>query len=270
VTARSLSTGQVETFSAEKIFVACGALGTTRLVAHSIGRWSVPIHIKESMQFLIPFLSPRGTRFLKQDGSFTLNQFNIVLPFDGIGHDLVQIHGYPYNEAMDSALPAFLRGKAFSAVRTALLKRITVGLGYLPSWWSSGFDVVLDRPDSDEELPPMTVQPSVQSDDTTTKMLRQVVRRLVRSAPSLGVVPVVPQITLAAPGKSYHFGGSFPHALVPQDDLESDVLGRVHPWQNIHLVDASVFPTIPATTFTLSIMANAHRIARSVVESRHG
>ena len=34
-----------------------------------------------------------------------------------------------------------------------------------------------------------------------------------------------------------------------------------HDGIDIHLVDASVFPTVPATTFTLTIMANAHRIA---------
>jgi choline dehydrogenase-like flavoprotein len=38
-------------------------------------------------------------------------------------------------------------------------------------------------------------------------------------------------------------------------------LGRVGSWQRIHLVDASVFPNVPAMTFGLTIMANAHRIA---------
>ena len=44
-------------------------------------------------------------------------------------------------------------------------------------------------------------------------------------------------------------------------ELGTDRLGRLRRWTNIHLVDASVFPTVPATTFTLTIMANAHRIA---------
>jgi choline dehydrogenase-like flavoprotein len=83
-------------------------------------------------------------------------------------------------------------------------------------------------------------------------------------------MPAIPQVTLSAPTKSYHFGGSFPHARVPKDGLETDVLGRVEPWRSIHLVDASVFPTVPATTFTLTIMANAHRIARTVAEGASG
>jgi len=54
--------------------------------------------------------------------------------------------------------------------------------------------------------------------------------------------------------------------LEPVPGHQSDTLGRVHPWRNVHLVDASVFPTVSATTFTLTIMANAHRIARLIAQ----
>ncbi len=73
---------------------------------------------------------------------------------------------------------------------------------------------------------------------------------------------------LSAPGKSYHFGGSFPHRLSPVDGpLTTDAEGRLRQWSRIHLIDASVFPTVPATTFTLTIMANAHRIATESLRS---
>jgi choline dehydrogenase-like flavoprotein len=42
---------------------------------------------------------------------------------------------------------------------------------------------------------------------------------------------------------------------------ESDLLGRPMGLARVHLIDASVFPTIPATNITLTLMANAHRIA---------
>jgi hypothetical protein len=34
----------------------------------------------------------------------------------------------------------------------------------------------------------------------------------------------------------------------------------VAPWTRIHLADGSVLPTVAATTFTLTVMANSHRI----------
>ncbi|TIW07959.1 MAG: hypothetical protein E5V70_09525, partial [Mesorhizobium sp.] len=41
----------------------------------------------------------------------------------------------------------------------------------------------------------------------------------------------------------------------------TDSLGRLARWDRIHLIDGSVFPNVPATTFTLTVMANSHRIA---------
>jgi choline dehydrogenase-like flavoprotein len=73
-------------------------------------------------------------------------------------------------------------------------------------------------------------------------------------------------VQLAGTAKSYHWGGSFPHAREPLSAFSSDRLGRVTPWQRIHLVDASVFPNVPATTFTLTVMANAHRIASETLD----
>ena len=67
-------------------------------------------------------------------------------------------------------------------------------------------------------------------------------------------------ISVSGAAKSYHFGGAFPHGT-EREGLQTDRLGRLKQWNNVHLVDASVFPNVPATTFTLTIMANAHRIA---------
>ena len=64
----------------------------------------------------------------------------------------------------------------------------------------------------------------------------------------------------AEPGRSYHSGGTFPMHRSP-GRLETDVLGQFPALPNVHFIDASVFPSIPATTITLTVMANAHRIA---------
>jgi choline dehydrogenase-like flavoprotein len=82
----------------------------------------------------------------------------------------------------------------------------------------------------------------------------------------LDLYPLVPMLRLSAAGKSYHWGGSFPHAADRTNTHSSDRLGRVGSWERIHLVDASVFPTVPAMTFGLTVMANAHRIASESLE----
>ena len=41
---------------------------------------------------------------------------------------------------------------------------------------------------------------------------------------------------------------------------EVDILGRPHGLQRVHAIDSTVLPTIPATTITYTVMANAYRI----------
>jgi hypothetical protein len=90
--------------------------------------------------------------------------------------------------------------------------------------------------------------------------VRKVVRKLLRNAWHLGAVPVQPMVQIAEPGRSFHSGGTFPMRLKPTAN-ESDILGRPAGWQRVHAVDATVLPSVPATTITFSVMANAHRIA---------
>jgi choline dehydrogenase-like flavoprotein len=93
------------------------------------------------------------------------------------------------------------------------------------------------------------------------QMLRTVKRRMLAAAPRLDLWPVFRKTIFAGGAKSYHFGGTFPHGSTGGTPLCSDRVGRTGGFETIHLIDASVFPSVPATTFTFTIMANAHRIA---------
>ena len=53
--------------------------------------------------------------------------------------------------------------------------------------------------------------------------------------------------------------GTFPMSERPAA-TQTDVLGRPAGWHRVHAVDATVLPSIPPTTITFSVMANAHRI----------
>jgi choline dehydrogenase-like flavoprotein len=147
--------------------------------------------------------------------------------------------------------------------RRQVLQRVVAGLGYLPSWASPAVLVTV-REARDGQLPP--VELSAVPQPATRRVLARVLARLFAVAPALDLWPAVPALRLSGPGKSYHFGGSFPHvAGRPRAErLETDVLGRPAEWRRIHLIDASVFQSVAATTFTLTVMANAHRIATLV------
>ena len=263
VHATDVASGQRRTFAADRVFVGAGAIGTTRIVAGSLGFTDRSIMLAESIQFMMPFVSMRPVPELTQNGEFTLNQFNLFVSFDSDGKEAALVHCYPYNDIMLGTLPGFLTSGPLKGLTRAGLRRLTVGLGYLPSWASPPVELRVGRPKDDHSLPPIQVTPA--ENETTQPMLKQVIRQLRRSGRALDLHPIPGQTKLSGAAKSYHYGGSFPMRAKPFGEFSSDLLGRVGPWRNVHLIDASVFPTVAATTFTLTIMANAHRIATEAV-----
>jgi choline dehydrogenase-like flavoprotein len=266
VHAIELATGQSRMFSADRVFLAAGAIGTTRIVAGSLAFTDRSIMLGESVQFMMPFLSSRPVAGPTQAGEFTLNQFNLFVTFDSNGKDASLVHCYPYNDMMLSSLPAFATAGPLRAITKLALRHLTVGLGYLPSWASPAVELRIGAAQECGTLPSIRV---TSRDNVATKpMLRRVVGTLRRSGRALDLHPIPGQTNLSGPAKSYHYGGSFPmQEKASSGPFSSDLLGRVGPWRNVHIVDASVFPTIPATTFTLTIMANAHRIATEAIRA---
>ncbi|HMK62654.1 MAG TPA: GMC oxidoreductase [Acidimicrobiales bacterium] len=255
---RHVGTGRVEQLAADRIFVACGGIGTTRLVLGSLGRFDRAVHLQESVQFVVPAVSRSPVRDPRRTQDFTLNQFNLLYDATGQGVDLCQVHFYEYNPAFLASLPAPLRHPKAGPLTGGLLRRISVGLGYVPGWAAPSVEVVARRAgEGKERLPALEI--GREGSDRWPPMLRDLVWAMLRVAPALDLWPVVPMISLSAAAKSYHFGASFPHDRA-RTATTTDRRGRLAAWDNIHLVDASVFPVVPATTFTLTIMANAHRI----------
>jgi ferredoxin len=259
--ARDLANGNIHRFEADRIFVACGSMGTTRLMFGSIPMYGQQLRLMESAQFAIPMLSMHPTEDPRADTEFTLNQFNMVIATDEDWIDVSQVHFYPFNPAVLDALPKPLTRPSLEPLLAHVLRRTTVGLGYIPSWHSPQIRVSAEPAMNVGELPRMNISGEPLSVGNSV-MFRKVLRKMVRSGPLLDLWPLIPAMFTAAAGKSYHFGGSFPHRRSSADGtFTTDSLGRLDQWSRVHLVDAAVFPSVPATTFTLTIMANAHRIA---------
>ena len=57
VHATEVSTGQRQSFGADRVLIGAGAIGTTRIVAGSLGLTDRSIMLAEAIQFMTPFLS---------------------------------------------------------------------------------------------------------------------------------------------------------------------------------------------------------------------
>jgi len=145
--------------------------------------------------------------------------------------------------------------KLFTPVIKQLSRRLIVAQGFLHSDYSSAIEIRLIKEGT------KTVLQMEERNNTKTKAALGFIRnKLSKLSREAGLLPLTPLIRKGNVGSSFHCGSTFPMRDKP-NGLESDTLGRPAGLQRVFIVDASVFPSIPATTITLSVMANAHRIA---------
>ncbi len=241
----------------ERVYLGCGTVSTTRLMLASLECYDRPVTLRDSQYFLLPWLRASGVQAPRDEALHTLCQAFLELRDPRIDSHNVHLQVYTYNDLyarLFDRLLGPLRGAARPLV-DALLARMLLIQGYLHSDSSPSIEATLERRPGAPVL-----RLVAKRNPRTRRALRRLVARLVRLAPELRAMPLFPALRVAPAGRGFHSGGSFPMREQPQE-LESDLLGRPYGLERVHLIDSSTFPTIPSTTITLTVMANAHRIA---------
>jgi len=248
--------GATTAFEGERVYLACGVLATTTLLLRSLERYDSPAWAADSKYFLLPILRFRGTSGVRAEALHTLAQIFLEIEDPAISPYTIHLQTYTYNDLFEQALRSALGPLAPAVSGNALISRLLLFQGYLHSAHSPRIRMELRRKPSGEE----EMQISGETPTAGDKIVRAVIGKLARSYRGIGALPLSPLLRLSAPGRGFHSGGSFPMRERPQDG-ETDVFGRPSGLTRIHAVDSSIFPSVPATTITLSAMANAHRIA---------
>jgi choline dehydrogenase-like flavoprotein len=256
VRAWNLRENRPEVMEASVVLIGAGVLSTARILLESLRCYGKALTIRHSDMFTLPFLRFQGAEGVSREALHTLCQVFIELHDDRICRQSVHLQVYTYN---DLYLPLILKklGAFGSLLRCPIRKvveRLLMVFGYLPSDISSTVEVMLD-PSRDHR-----VLLRGNRDVRSAKACEKAARRLLRDWRAFGGIPLTFHRAVDAPGGGYHSGGSLPmsrHGRFPSTDL----LGRVPQFEHVHVIDASVFPTIPAVPTAFTVMANAHRIA---------
>lgn len=242
---------------AGRVYLGAGAVSTAQIVMRSLEYYDRPVRLKDSQYYLFPLLLARGGGDVQHEAIHTLSQLFIEILDKRVAQRPVHLQVYSYSDIIGQEVRRSFGPLAgvLDPLARVLEKRLLIVQGYLHSDHSSRIAVSLQRDDPDR----LNLEAELNPESRST--IRRVLRKLTRHGRRLGAWPVTPMLRVAEPGRGFHSGGSFPMRASP-GELETDVLGRLPAWRNIHLVDASIFPDIPATQITFSVMANAHRIGQ--------
>jgi choline dehydrogenase-like flavoprotein len=254
---RSVESGTPVNFAGSRVYLACGAIATTRILLESMQAYDHPVTLKDSLYFLLPTLQYDCVPGVTNEALHSLGQVLLEIHDQAISERTIQLQYYTYTDLFTEAVRSRL-GRLFPLARgflPALLGRLCIVMGYLHSDDSPSLSIQLTRQGAESKLVIGAI-PSARA----RPVIKGVLSKLWRHRSRLRSVPLSPFLKVMRPGKSYHYGGTFPMKASP-GQFESDRLGRPAGFRRVHAVDASVLPSIAATTIVFTAMANAHRIA---------
>lgn len=258
VTGRLLSENTSFNLRAKRVWIGAGVLPTAKIVLHSLGMLDHPIKLVDSQYFVYPLLRFTCTDGVESEKMHTSSQVFLEIDDPSVSNHLIHLQIYGFSTFLLQELKrTFLRiPLQIASFRRQFLGRLLIAQAYIHSNESATIQLTLKKAGSgriflDARIPKPR-KALLKAFKVGWKLLSQSLR--------LRAIPLIPGLQFPKPGSGYHSGGSFPMRKAP-GPLETDTLGRLPSMDRVHLIDASVLPSIPATSITFSMMANAHRIA---------
>jgi hypothetical protein len=221
-----------------------------------------PVVMKSTQGFVVPMLSLWGATFTWPDAN-TLTGAFLDFRVPGFSEHWVHTQVNSANEIVLARLGFDEHGSgAKHRILRAALGRLFVGICNLHSDHAGSHELSLT---AGEHGHSNTLKIESKGSELHAKVAKRAGRRLFSLMSKVGVIPLLPFV-VGNPKRpmTWHFGGTLPMSKRPQGEYATDLLGRPRGWERVHVVDSSVFPSIPSTTVALLAMANAARIAKSV------
>jgi choline dehydrogenase-like flavoprotein len=246
------------TFSGSQLFCAAGPIISTQLILQATNQYKQKIRFADSTHFMLPCLMSKRVNNVVKEQLHTLCQLNLKLTNKKIASQAINLQIYTF---MDHYVDKFKKifGRHYQWIApllTPILDRLVVIQGHLASADSHQFDLEL--------LADNKLQLTAAINNNVSISTKRLIKYLQKNKRYLGLTPISFMFKLSKICKSFHYGSSMPMSLQP-GGFQTDIWGKPLGLQRLHVVDATIFPTIPAGSITPTIMANAYRIASECV-----
>lgn len=253
--------GAGESWEFDRVFLAAGALNSTRIVLQSKQLYDEKVEIKTTIGFVAPMFR-LGRMPLDWPDCNTMPGIFLEYKVEGLSDHWVHTQLSTPNEMALEKLGVTLGGAGWGyALRRRAAEHLVVALCNLHSDHANNYEIVLKKGRDGENDKIISARRDTEG---ATYAIDMAIRKLFRIGRKVGCYPILPAVQRSTQVVGYHIGGGLPMRRNPQTETETNCFGSPKGWKRIHVVDSSVFPSVPGTTIGLLAMANAARIATEV------
>lgn len=256
-----------KTYVFDRVLLGAGAIGSTRIMLESLERYDQELSLLDSEKFALPIVRLWG-KPIKWPNSNTLPALFLETRMQSVAPNWLHMQISSTNDLLLQKLFA-RKGHArnlLGKLLTPIISRLMIGFCGIHSNLSAKIGLTLKRRGSGSVLELRQID-NLNTRKTVSKYNWRFFWEGLKFKSLF--VPFITQYW--EPGITGHCGGSFPMTSENEPGAwnSSDIWGRPQGFSKVHLVDATTFPTIPGTTVSLLIMANAYRIAEHAAETEN-
>ena len=252
---KNINDKQIHYLSTNRLFIACGAGLSSLLYLRSLNQVGKKLILKDSQHFILPCLMNKKLKEVTSENLHVLCQLKISLSHKMISPCPVHLQLYTYMDLYQYETKNKLKWvyPFIGPVLKRLLARFVVLQGYLDMNDSNQIQIQYHG----------TNQFTIGGEfcNPAHKTIKRIVYYLKKHHNNLAFKPLGFLLSQSQIGQSNHVTGSLPMSDVPKD-THTDIWGRPLNFERVHFVDGSILPRVPAGPITLTIMANAYRIAK--------
>ena len=247
------------------LVLAAGTLCTSKIFLESIRRGSGEelelTGLTDNRQILMPFLNTAMLGVQYEPASYQYHQLAFALdadqPHDHV-HGLVTTLKTAMIHPVVQSMPASV-GAALSA-----FKKLHAALGLVNINMADrrrDRNRVFVEPSGDAGESRLVVHYEPEPDEA--RRLAEVAARFRKILRTLGCIAPRAMTHVRPMGASVHYSGTLPMSE-ERRPMTVDENGRSRDFENLYVVDGSVFPSLPAKNLTFTLMANAARVGATL------
>jgi len=246
---------QKDYFEYDKVFLACGALSTSKIMLNSLKNLK-QVELNHTSSFVMPLFSKKSYSF-NWPKMNTLSQIFVEIK-NSKSKKWAHAQFSQPNEIVLNKL-GLLEGTNYflNKIRIFFVRRLFTIFCTLHSKYSGKY--ILSKSKKKFKI-------SYIKNIKTYKIIDSVYSSLIEKFKKVNFFSFKLLLNYANNSDHYYIGCSFPMKNKPKKINDTDVLGQIKYFKNLHIVDSSVFTSIPSTTFGLLSMINSARITEKAIK----